>query len=152
MENINQNKLKKLSEEEFFNINDFNGNMEKLDFLLEDTGWIDTGISFEGTFYAKSLQYRKIGNEVHLRGNFSAFPEQVSIILPEEIIPKDTQSFKDVYAGKYSSEYMAYNYTMTTYVSINNTGNITFTSSYAGETVYAGPKPVSLNGIRYLLN
>lgn len=152
MESINQNKLKKIKKEDFFDIKDFNDNMDKLDFLFEDTGWIDTGISFEGTVYAGAIQYRKIGNEVYLKGGFSAFPDQVSVILPKEIIPKYTQKFKDVDAAKLSNEHLTYNFVMTTDILINNTGKITFECSYAGESIYGGPKGVSLDGIRYLLN
>ena len=126
--------------------------MEKLDFLFEDTGWINEGLSCEGQTYVNTLQYRKRGNKVYLKGNITAFPESISVTLPKNIIPKDTQKFKDVFAGTVSNSNVAYNYVMTTNITINNTGTITFNSSYAGSSVYGGPKGIAFDGICYLLD
>lgn len=87
--------LKKPEKTDFYNVDDFNENMDIIDMYLSDTGWVSAEIDFTNATTAPPNQhdyeYRCVGKRVEIRGNYYANKSGTkTITIPQKYAPSTT--------------------------------------------------------------
>lgn len=154
-------KLKKPKKTDFYNVKDFNDNMDIIDMELEDTGWIPAentmpDMSIEGP-PCYEYEYRRVGKRVEIRGSkYGMMPQGgATITIPIEFTPSQPINITKVFPG---GSYVANGQTVEVpphihNIVINPSGVIVFSNiNLDGGTVYQRPDQHSVSGLSWFID
>lgn len=137
-------------------VSKFNGNMDKIDSALADTGWVSQGIINNMSVLsgppAEDIEFRKVGKRVEIKGSFPTLSKSGTITIPTSVTPGHDVTFQTIKYVKVSNSQVNFDYNSLVSIRIASSGTIYVEVDNYGTSVNENAlNYIHLSGISYFV-